>query len=169
MRPLVFTPLWKGLGAGSEISLITSNGTIESWLAVTHSLLERRLRARIHTSHAAVRILAGDPTASMYANSSLVLNVSTSEAPVAVYLHPAYEGTYDLQTTEARAEVDRDYSAEDPSEMNRQRTVHWTATEPHDRVWGHMYWSFNGEPSPEGMNRGSISIRSTKSDVTLYC
>jgi hypothetical protein len=104
----------------------------------------------------------------MYTNSSLTLDVLTSDAPVAVYLGPSYEGTYDLQTTEAHAEVDADQAVVDPSEMGRERTLHETVSELHDRVWGHMYWSYNGDPS-EGVNRGSVSIRSTKSVITMYC
>ncbi|KAJ7789402.1 hypothetical protein B0H14DRAFT_244307 [Mycena olivaceomarginata] len=151
-----------------EITLHTSNGTIEGTFAVGDRLVNRTIRAHVHTSHAAIR-LDTDPFLETPANSSLILDVSTSEAPVSVYLGPSYEGTYDLQTTQARAEVVPDPSVEDPSEMGRRRTVHRTASDLHEHVWGHTYWSFDGEPSSEGINRGSVSIRSTESDITLYC
>ncbi|KAJ7349110.1 hypothetical protein DFH08DRAFT_742957, partial [Mycena albidolilacea] len=145
-----------------EITLRTSNGTIEGLFVVDDRLVNRTIRAHVHTSHAAIRLVADPPV-----NSSLILDVSTSEAPVSVYLGPSYEGTYDLQTTQGRAEVESNSTVEDPSEMGRRRTVHRTASDLHEHVWGHTYWSFDGEPSSEGINRGSVSIRSTESDVAL--
>ncbi len=157
-----------GLDAGSDITLSTSNGTIESAFGVTNGMVNTTVRARVRTTNAAVRLFT-DPFESMHPNSSFILDVSTSEAPVAVYMGASYEGTYDLQTTEKQAEVDHDQTVKDPSEMGRRRTVHWTVNQSHDRVWGHTYWSFNGEPSNEGRNRGSVSVRSTKSVVSMYC
>ncbi|KAK7035751.1 hypothetical protein R3P38DRAFT_2908866 [Favolaschia claudopus] len=165
--PISFSAFMEGLDAGSNITLRTSNATIEAMFGVSHSMVNTTVRAHVHTTHGAVRLLT-DPFQSMHPNSTFMLNVSTSDAPVAVYMGPSYEGTYELSTTEARAEVDNDDNVEDPSEMGRQRTVQWTTNEEHDYVRGYSYWSHNGDPSREGMDRGAVKISSTKSDVTLY-
>ncbi|KAJ6488512.1 hypothetical protein C8R47DRAFT_1215756 [Mycena vitilis] len=156
-----------GLGAGSDITLDSSNGTIEGVFGVANGMVKTTLKARVHTSHAAVRILA-DPFESLYINSSLTLDVTTSEAPISVYLPPSYEGAYNLQTTEGNAEVEEDKNVEDPSGMDRRRTLQNTVSDV-NRVQGYMYWSHNGDPSEEGMDRGSVSIRNTRSDITMYC
>ncbi|KAJ7491260.1 hypothetical protein FB451DRAFT_1389975 [Mycena latifolia] len=164
--PIAASAWMSGVGAGSEITLSTSHGTVEGLFGVINSLAKTKLKIGVHTSHAAVRIEA-DPLGTMDTNSSLSLNVSTSEAPVSVYLYPAYEGKYDLETSGARAEVDTDLDILDPSGMGRQRTLQKTASGPH--VHGYMYWSYNGDPSDEGKNRGTVNVRSSKSAITMYC
>ncbi|KAJ7221730.1 hypothetical protein GGX14DRAFT_430861 [Mycena pura] len=163
--PLRAQAWMNGQGAGSGITLNNSNGTIVGAFGVTTSRNVTTVKASIQTSHAAVRIDA-DPWQTMTTNWSLILDVSTSEAGVSVYLPPAYEGGYDVQTTEARALVDVDPDVSDPSGMKRQRTVRSTGKGPNAQ--GYMYWSSNGDPSEEGRHRGFVSIRSTKSDVAMY-
>ncbi|KAJ7460977.1 hypothetical protein B0H11DRAFT_2286058 [Mycena galericulata] len=157
-----------GLGAGSEITLSTSHGTIQGFLGVSNSMVNTTLKVNVRTSYAAVR-LDTDPFESISVNSTLIVDVYTSEAPVSVYLHPAYEGTFDLQTTEAQANVDEDQDVVDPSGMARQRTLQRIVEGSHVQVRGNIYWSYNGDPSDEGMNRGSVNVRNSKSNITMYC
>ncbi|KAJ7168299.1 hypothetical protein C8R43DRAFT_145925 [Mycena crocata] len=164
--PISIVVWMSGLGNGSDITLITSNGTVDSMFGVTHSMVNTTLRAEVHTSHAAVRVLT-DPLESMATNSSLVLDVSTSFAPVSVYLAPAYEGSYDLITTVPGTKVVQDPEVEDPSEMGRQRTLRRTSSGQHAR--GYLYWSHDGTCSEEGRNRGSVRVRSSESAITMYC
>ncbi|KAJ7273114.1 hypothetical protein C8J57DRAFT_1506662 [Mycena rebaudengoi] len=149
--------VWKARsGSESEIKIITSHGSVEALL-----LTDETLKASIHTSHAPVTLIA-----STGANCSLHLNVSTSDAPVSVLLDPGYQGTFDLRTTLARAEVEFDPDAKDPYELGRQRTLQRTIAGAHTK--GYTYWSRKGEPWEEGKSRGTINVRSSRSNVTMY-
>lgn len=107
------------------------------------------------------------PRAMMVDNSSFYLDASTSAANATIMLHPDYEGTYDLGTSVADAHVVENTEVRDPSGKGRQRTLQRTSSG--HRAQGYMYWSHNGEPSEEGKNRGSITVRTSKLPVTLHC
>ncbi|KAJ7102830.1 hypothetical protein C8R44DRAFT_808617 [Mycena epipterygia] len=122
------------------------------------------LRTVVQTSGASIGIFAlwklSPPV-----NSSFLFDVSTSLAPIAVLLYPEYEGTYELQTTLAQAQVVV-LAVSDPSGQGRNRTVTKTSTGQHAQ--GSIYWSHDGRPT-EGVQRGSVKVTTSKSPVKLYC
>ncbi|KAJ7102820.1 hypothetical protein C8R44DRAFT_808595 [Mycena epipterygia] len=163
--PIVSTAMMFGERAGSEsrVNLKTSNGAITANLGLVSDYKDNVLRAVVQTSGASLTI--GTQRRMAAANSSFFLDASTSVGPANVYVYPEYEGTYDLQTSLARAQVEAEVVS-DPFGQGRNRTVTQTGTGQHAQ--GSIYWSHDGEPT-EGVQRGSVKVTTSKSPVTLYC
>ncbi|KAJ6632148.1 hypothetical protein B0H10DRAFT_1937835 [Mycena sp. CBHHK59/15] len=164
--PINSVALMIGESRGSEVDveLRTSNGDIESNLGIMTDFPDTVLRATLQTSVGSLKI--GTPTRMGATNSSFFLDASTSVSPATLYLHPEYEGTYDLGTSlsTARVEVDKDIS--DPIGKGRQRMVRKTTTGSHAE--GYIYWSDDGEPT-EGVQQGAVKIKTSTSPITVYC
>ncbi|KAJ7102831.1 hypothetical protein C8R44DRAFT_808620 [Mycena epipterygia] len=162
--PIASIAMMYGANAGSEsrVNLKTSNGAISAMLGLASDFTDNVLRAVLQTSGASINIVG---TRFMADNSSFFLDASTSVGPATLRLDPEYEGTYNLQTSLAQAQVEVEVVS-DPSRQGRNRTVTKTSTGQHAQ--GSIYWSHDGEPT-EGVQRGSVKVTTSKSPVTLYC
>ncbi|KAJ6541980.1 hypothetical protein DFH09DRAFT_1282687 [Mycena vulgaris] len=164
--PIVSTALMFGESPGSEsrVHLRTSNGAITSLMGLVSDYKDNVLRAVVRTSGASLTVdTIRQPKG---VNSSFFLDAATSVGPATVSLYPKYEGTYDLRTSGARAEIDEDQNVSDPAGEGRNRTVTKTITGQHAR--GSIYWSHDGEPT-EGVQRGSIKLTTSVSSIKLAC
>ncbi|KAJ7697788.1 hypothetical protein B0H17DRAFT_347687 [Mycena rosella] len=163
--PILSTAIMVGELAGSEsrIQLETSNGAINVLMTLVSDYEDNVLRAVVRTSGASLTI---DSPSQMADNASLFLDAATSVGPATVRLYSEYEGTYDLRTSLARAEIADDPDIRDPAGEGRQRTIVKTTTGAHAR--GSIYWSHDGEP-PEGWQRGAIKVTTSTSPVKLLC
>ncbi|KAJ7664420.1 hypothetical protein DFH06DRAFT_1295673 [Mycena polygramma] len=160
--PIKCTAMMFAESAGSEsrVNLTTSNGAISTNIGLVSDHSDNILRAGVHTSGASLTI--GTPRSMMARNASFFLDASTSVGPATLALHPEFEGTYDLQTTGARARVQEGEDTRDPAGKGRHRTVTKTSTGRHAR--GEIYWSEEGRPVEE---RGAIRITTTVSPVQI--
>ncbi|KAI0067598.1 hypothetical protein BV25DRAFT_1794551 [Artomyces pyxidatus] len=97
------------------------------------------------------------------ADSILHLAISTTNSPVRATLHPAYEGTFVLSTTNFIPIVKQDEGVEDPTGRGRERNVQVKSVR--NRVLnGEVTWI----PSEhEGGTAGSVSLRTTNSPAVL--
>ncbi|KAJ7102829.1 hypothetical protein C8R44DRAFT_808612 [Mycena epipterygia] len=164
--PIGCTAMMFAESAGSEsrVNIKTSNGAITANLGLISDYKDNVLRAVVQTSGASLTI--GTERLMLAANSSLLLDASTSVGPANVYLYPEYQGTYDLTTSSwARAQVEAK-ELRDVSGQGRTRTVAKASTG--QRTQGIVYWSRDGKPT-EGVKRGSVKVTTSKSPVKLYC
>jgi hypothetical protein len=94
------------------------------------------------------------------------INASTSNAAADVFLHPDYEGRFDLSTSKnGKAKVQWDPLPElDPLLVLQDRN-HSVDIEDSDdsRLMGKVFW---GEQAPRSMS--DITVRTTEEDVKLY-
>lgn len=80
----------------------------------------------------------------------LVSDARTSNSPASVVMHPAFEGTFEVSTSNSRPVV-RDTRPEDPSGAGRRRVVNQTTSR--STISGTAYWAGN-----EGARRGGESV-----------
>ncbi|VDC02813.1 unnamed protein product [Peniophora sp. CBMAI 1063] len=91
----------------------------------------------------------------------LTLKARTENSPVNVHVAPAFEGTFDLSTTNNAMVVEQENKV-DPAHRSRQRKI---SIERHDRRYtGYASWS---KDEAERGN-GAISIASMNGPVSLY-
>ncbi|KAF9479921.1 hypothetical protein BDN70DRAFT_878224 [Pholiota conissans] len=145
-------------GAQMDVDLRTSNSPADVFLAMASDYNNTKMSATVHASNGRVNVAM--PRA-MQPDGEVFLDVSTSNAPVSVFLHPEYEGTYDLRTTVADAELLWDPDLRDPTGKGRKKTL---IEESKDRTWktGRMLWG------DEQTIDGSIRVRSSVEPVKLY-
>ncbi|KAJ7748770.1 hypothetical protein DFH07DRAFT_1062464 [Mycena maculata] len=158
----------ENVGSESRVQLKTSNGAIDVDMVLLSGYANNTLRAVVQTSAAPITInrrLANKDPIEPAINSSFFLDASTSLGAASVQLYPEYEGTYDLQTSSAPAEVWEGTKTEDPLGKGRHRTVNKTLDGEHAQ--GSMFWSRDGEP-PEGVRRGAVKIITSKSPIVLF-
>lgn len=111
---------------------------------------------RTHTTNSPIEVVYEDSPV----DSLLKFSAVTTNSPVRTVLHRAYEGTFALATTNARAELDYLHDVEDPSGQGRKRglsgldsgnyhsgRVEWVPTNHHDH--------------------GSVNIATTNDKITL--
>ncbi|KAJ7138254.1 hypothetical protein C8R44DRAFT_767145 [Mycena epipterygia] len=163
--PIVSTALMFGVSAGSEsrVTLRTSNGAITANMGMVGDYKDSVLRAVVQTSNASLTI--GPITQRWSQNTRLLIDASTTVGSAIVSLEPEYEGTYDLQTSLARAQVEAHWVI-DPSGQGRNRTVIERGTGHHAQ--GSIYWTHDGEPN-EGVRSGFVKVTTSQSPITLYC
>lgn len=92
-------------------------------------------------------------------DSTLKLSASTTNGRAVVSLNPAYEGTFDLATTQYMPKLVRHDEVSDPSGRERQRRVEITSTDRRS-VTGKATWSAKA-------GSGSVHVKTTNALVTL--
>ncbi|KAJ7752428.1 hypothetical protein DFH07DRAFT_960519 [Mycena maculata] len=151
----------ESIGSESRVQLNTSNGAIHAYMMTNHATL----RAVVQTSDAPLTInkggfLLGDTVSAW--NSSFFLDASTTFGDATLYLGPIYEGTYDLQTSMAQAEI----VANSIGNPGRHWTVNKTSVGQHAQ--GSVHWSHDGEETPEGVLRGAVKVTTSQSPIILF-
>lgn len=133
----------------------------DAWvaLAMATDFSNTKLKATVQTTNGGMNL-----TMARYMpnDGEVYLDLSTSNAPVNVFLHSQYEGTYDLWTSQADAVLQWDPDLRDPTGKGRRRTLQESRVGQRTRKEGRMFWG--DKPSMDG----SIKVRSSKEPVTLY-
>lgn len=73
----------------------------------------------------------------------LVSDARTSNAAASVAMHPAFEGTYEVSTSNARPVV-RDTHPADPAGRGRRRVMEQRSAHGRGSVEGRVYWAGGG-------------------------
>ena len=94
------------------------------------------------------------------ADSFLKLGVRSSNSPVTVSAHAAFEGTFTLYTSNKRPEVRVGDTVEDPAGKSRERAVR-TEHMQKNLIHGSVAWE------GEAAGKGLIDIRSSNALVRL--
>ncbi|KAF9078666.1 hypothetical protein BDP27DRAFT_1412615 [Rhodocollybia butyracea] len=145
-----------------KVSMITSDARIQAALNIGSFGTE--LNASLHTSNGLLRITMPYMTGQL--DTAYYINASTSNAAADVFLHPDYEGRFDLSTSEnGKAKVQWDPFPElDPLLVLPDKN-HSVDIEDSDdsRLVGRV---FLGEQAPRNM--GDITVTTTEEDVQLY-
>lgn len=149
----------------------SNHSPLAASLSVVSDFSRIRLNAKVHTTRGVLFIspLRGGLSSN---NASLHIDASTSHAPATVYLAPDYEGTFDLATTRAQAVVEENNKGKprDPTGKGRMRTLYRQSFKDGGKKKAHgwVYWSYAGQTSEEGKERGSVKVRSSDKAVILY-
>ncbi|THV00718.1 hypothetical protein K435DRAFT_963879 [Dendrothele bispora CBS 962.96] len=182
----VFTTLWaigEYEGANTSVSVRTNNGPIRASISMQSDFNRMRLNASLHTSNG--NITTGGPRFGMGVDKALFfLDASTTNAPALMYVHPDYEGLFDIQTTGGDAsilETDQlvhpDYEGlfniqttggtasilETDQLDGRKRVIDIDRVNEKDHKAGKIYW----DEEPPYDEQGDINLRTTKQDVTI--
>ena len=128
------------------------------FLTMASDYANTKMKTTIHTTNGRVNV---SMSREMQPDGEVFLNVDTSNAPVNILLHPEYEGTYDLRTTIADAEVLWDQALRDPTGKGRNKTLVEKSRERTGKT-GRMFWG------KEQTIDGSIRVRSSVEPVKLY-
>ncbi|KDR84319.1 hypothetical protein GALMADRAFT_237095 [Galerina marginata CBS 339.88] len=130
----------------ADISLTSASGTGGSFDITTT------------TSNSPLRVTFSDSPV----DSRLSLKASTSNSPATVSLHPAYEGTFTVQTSLFGPTLRRKSDVEDPSGEGRERNVKFGSIGKGPRVLtGEVYWD------EKRKDEGAVSVRTSNSPVVL--
>ncbi|KAI9511484.1 hypothetical protein F5148DRAFT_1373789 [Russula earlei] len=113
---------------------------------------------RTHTSNGPINIVYDDSPV----DSILNFDAQSTNAPVGVTLHQAYEGAFSLETTNSKAVLDRSRHVEDPSGQGRGRMVTTNSVKT-QFVNGKIAWF----PSSRDRRAGSVDIGTTNAFVKL--
>jgi len=110
-----------------------------------------------------VGVTTNAPLALNFTNSSvdafLAVDARTTNAPANLSMNPAYEGAFQLYTTNANVAVPFDPDARDPAGRGRRRKMSMSRMNKY--VEGVVSWG------PGGELKGSASLRSTNEPVLL--
>jgi len=111
-----------------------------------------------HTTNGFIKIVYDDSPVDSVLNS----DVQSTNAPVHVALHRAYEGAFSLRTSNSPASLDRLRHVEDPSGRGRKRVLSNRSTNGH-AVYGEVEWS----PSSRDGRAGSVDVSTTNAFAQL--
>lgn len=111
---------------------------------------------RTHTTNSPIEVVYEDSPV----DSLLKFSAASTNSPVHAVLHRAYEGTFTLSTSNARAILDYLAYAEDPSGQGRKRSLSGHDSGNHHS--GRVEWV----PSNH-YDRGSVHIATTNNKITL--
>ncbi|TFK50921.1 hypothetical protein OE88DRAFT_1747839 [Heliocybe sulcata] len=143
----------------TELVMTTSNSNIESEISM-HSTASSHtggsFKSTLTTKNG--RIDVSHPDAPV--DALLDFTASSTNSGVTVQLHPAYEGGFELGTSNARAVVDVGGKVPDPKRRGRERRV-WQEGGQRGAVRGEVYWE------EERRGAGRVVVRSSNSPVML--
>ncbi|KAF8911655.1 hypothetical protein CPB84DRAFT_1762498 [Gymnopilus junonius] len=145
-------------GSSPTFKAHTSNGKIEAHTSLT-SASGSGGSFEVTTSTSNAPLVVTFPASPV--DSKLNLKGSTSNAQAAVFLHPAYEGSFDLHTSLARPSVNRNPEVEDPTGQGRKRVLE-ISNYGRPSTTGNVYWG-----AGERKSEGSVVVRTSISPVVL--
>ncbi|KAH7911376.1 hypothetical protein BJ138DRAFT_1101101 [Hygrophoropsis aurantiaca] len=171
--------------ATSRLTLRTSNGPITGTVDISndptsgteYAVALETSNSRINTSikltstngtHGLFKVDAttsNDPVNLSYAyspvDSTLKCNVHSSNSRVDIRMYQAFEGGFEVSTSNSHASVER-LDKEDPSGEERRRVVRLTRNPVRGQVSGNLYWQ-------DGSHRGSgfVKVSTSNGAATL--
>ena len=149
----------------TEFQAKTSNGVIHGEVNLARSIHELgsggSFDVDAHTSNAQLDLnFLSTPL-----DSHLDIKAHTSNGPASVALHPAFEGRYRVDTSNARAELVRT-DTEDPSGNERTRVIDESLRDfRRTKLEGVVFW--DDEDNSDKAGRGSVELSSSNKPVTL--
>jgi len=142
----------------SELKMTTSNGKIEATVdLITDSGLGGIFDVETRTSNGAVSLEYTD----MPLNAALTSGTRSSNAATTVKLHRAFEGSFEVATSNAAA-ILKELPVEDPSGQGRRRVV--TQTHEKYRARGSAYWS---DSSRETEGRATVTTSNGRVELVI--
>jgi len=145
----------------SDVLIRTTNAHIEAHISLkskSSSGTGGSFGVHAHTTNGFIKIVYEDSPVGSVLNS----DVRSTNAPVHVALHRAYEGTFSLRTTNSPASLDQLNHVEDPSGRGRERVLSSRSTNGHV-VYGEVEWS----PSSRDSRAGSVDVSTTNGFAQL--
>jgi len=146
----------------TSVSLRTTNGPIKadvSLISNSSSGTGGTFSVCAHTTNSPIDVVYDHSPV----DSFLKFNALSTNSPVRAVLHRAYEGTFALSTTNARAVLDRLPDVEDPSGQGRERSVTTRSSSVGKYISGRVEWV----PSSHYDQAGSVNIATTNDKITL--
>ncbi|KII92128.1 hypothetical protein PLICRDRAFT_27375 [Plicaturopsis crispa FD-325 SS-3] len=142
----------------SVLRLKTSNAPIESEV---HLLKEKAAGGKYNvdaqTSNS--KIYVGFPTSPV--DSILHVDARSSNSPAIVSLHPAYEGTFVVQSSMIGPSLEYSRGVEDPAGKGRQRRLEQRRVSRRGHIEGSVQWG------DEKKDAGSVSLKTSNSPAIL--
>jgi hypothetical protein len=111
-----------------------------------------------HTTNGPIKVVFDDSPV----DSVLNFDAQSTNSPVHAVLHPAYEGTFSMHTTNADAVLDDSRNVEDPSGHGRKRRLSIDSASNYD-MHGGLEWV----RSTNDNQAGSINISTTNTLIKL--
>ncbi|KAF8555008.1 hypothetical protein OG21DRAFT_961924 [Imleria badia] len=146
-------------GDATKLEMRTSNGAITSSVSLTTpSGSGGNFIVTSRSSNGEIKLQYDDaPT-----GARLISDAQTSNAGTSVAMHPAYEGTYEVTTSNSRPLV-RDTRPDDPSGRGRRRVVNQTTTR--GTVSGRVHW-VGGQDGRRGAE-GASTVHTSNARASL--
>jgi len=153
-------------GIFTRLKMTTSNSPITADLELTGSKDYNEfasgrfsIEARSTNAQVVIRHLSAS------VGSTVMLNAETTNAPMDVQMHPTYEGSFALKTTNAKHNVDclSCKDTNDPEGHGRSRKMTLKQIQGGELASGYVYW---GE-GYDGRHRGEIRMETTNKDMSL--
>ncbi|KAG9309784.1 hypothetical protein JVU11DRAFT_10158 [Chiua virens] len=139
----------------TQFEMRTSNGAITSSASlITDSGTDGNFVVSARTSNGAISLQYDDAPLRVRLRS----DARTSNAPASVVMHPAFEGTYEVSTSNSRPVV-RDTRPVDPSGAGRRRVVRQTVTSRNE-MSGVVHWT-------GGETRGASMVHTSNARASL--
>jgi hypothetical protein len=110
-----------------------------------------------HSTNGPIKVIFGDSPV----NAVLNFDAQSTNSPVHAVLHPAYEGTFSMHTTNADAVLDDSHKV-DPSGHGRRRRLFIDSASNRD-MHGELEWL----PSINDKQAGSVNISTTNALIKL--
>ncbi|KAH9965384.1 hypothetical protein BC827DRAFT_1126128 [Russula dissimulans] len=145
----------------TDVLMRTTNAHIEADISLkskSSSGTGGSFGVHAHATNGFIKIVYEDSPVGSVLNS----DIRSTNAPVHVALHRAYEGTFSLRTTNSPASLDQLRHVEDPSGRGRERVLSSRSTNGHV-VYGQVEWS----PSSRDSRAGSVDVSTTNGFAQL--
>ncbi|KDQ56481.1 hypothetical protein JAAARDRAFT_36637 [Jaapia argillacea MUCL 33604] len=142
----------------TQVDMRTSNGPIESDISLTSSEGSSGGSFKVIGSTSNAHLDVQFPVSPV--SSRLNVDLKTSNAPATVAMHPAYEGTFNLRTSNLRPSIESPDTVEDPSGKGRKRSV-YQSSYTRGNIEGMVYW--------DKLNRdaGDVHVKSSNAPIRL--
>jgi len=145
----------------SKADLATSNSKIKAEVIMTAvDNMGGAFRVDATTSNSKIDLVC----TSAPIGSELVLNANTSNSDVDVSLPSAYQGKISASTSNAKAIVESEPPARDPTGLGRQRIVNMIKSEKKS-IEGEVNWS--GKDDSEAMGKVNVHTSNSKAVIRL--
>ncbi|EPQ55234.1 hypothetical protein GLOTRDRAFT_61143 [Gloeophyllum trabeum ATCC 11539] len=141
----------------TDLVLITTNGAVESEISAystsgsgsggSFKTSAKTSNNRITLSHVEAPV-----------DSVLDLTARTTNGAATVHLHPTFEGTFELSTSNAQPSVEVSRDEDDPKGRGRRRQV-WQTTRRRGTLQGTVYWD------EARKDTGSVKVTSSNAPI----
>ncbi|KAF9224636.1 hypothetical protein BS17DRAFT_780184 [Gyrodon lividus] len=143
----------------TKLDMKTSNSAIKSKVSLsTYSNSGGKFDVKAHSSNGMIDLKYDDSPL----NAHLTSEAKTSNSHAIVKMHPAFEGTFEVSSSNIGPAV-QDRRASDPSGRGRQRIVNQNKTG--NKISGSVYW--DGPDGTKGHTRSSCTVRTSNAPATL--
>jgi len=177
-------PIFGDFKANESISLATANAPVRASVELVNDNSSQATLALVSTSNSNIdissKLTSGADNAGSFGvaastvrgkvdmkftdapvDSILTVNAETALADVEVYLHPTYQGSFELSTELAAVRLHNPKNVDDPAGRGRKRVVHLDR-DSKTRIEGETWWGKKGEPL------GAVKLKTSLAAATLH-